>query len=270
MKILRWIVAVILLLVSLVLFAVTAMIFFVFDKPFMLQIADRSINLGYIYAGGGVVLLLLTVITLPLGGKKGTGGKNMSAAAARKELKSQLEMQRRIADPADHNFEVPEDAGVNLDENVATYARLEDPQAMARLVAIEQAELTRPVVTSLLQEYYPALVHLIDRVAENDHTSLDTIGKHIISIARNRLKLTDKELTDNQFSIFQENVFKEEQHPFLQIYKPADGGQLEPEQKTFVGMVVDKRAWEKAQRRVRGEHTDWQQLSLINAAGLLG
>lgn len=272
MKILRYVIAIILLLLSLIGGGIAYIMVFRLEKAYVFKIAEASINIGYVVAGVSVFILLFALIVLPLGGKKkGAKGKQktLSASEAKKQLRQQMDMQR-ITEPSEPKFEMPDDAGINPDENVETYSRLEDPRAMARLIAIEQGEMSYQVVSELLTEYYPKLTVLVDRVAKDDKSTLDTIGKHVISIARNRLKLTDKELSDNQFSIFQENVFNEEKNTFIQIYKPADMANLSQEQTEFVGKVVDKRAWESAQRRIRGERTDWHELSLDNAAELLG
>lgn len=270
LKILRYIFGTLFLLLSLSLGGLAYLVLFVSEQiPKYLDIAGLEINIGYMFGGVALVFLFIAGALFPFGGgpKK---PRNLSKSAARKLLKREAEL-RRISDPTrytDASF-TQEGAGEYPDENIATYSRLEDPQAMARLVTIEQGELSRDIVTKLVREYYPDLLELVNRVEERDHTSLETIGRHIISIARNKLKLTDTELSDNQFSVFQENVFKEEQEAFLQIYKPVDRSNLNDEQRAFVGKVADKRAWEGAQRRVRGERTDWQDLSLVNAAELL-
>ena len=279
MKILRYIFATLFLLLTLgIAFVAYVALFPSTGKPIIISVFGQVISIGYLFAGGALVTFIISVILLPVGGgkgskgkKKGKGGKKdqkLSASQAKAELAKMRAQGSKFGQQKQDSAVVFSDVDIIPDPSVDTYSRLEDPEAMARLVAIEQGDLNRHIVTELLEDYYPDLIELVDRVIPEDKSSLETIGRHIISIARNRLKLTDKSLSDNQFSIFQENVFSEEKKSFLQIYKPTSRG-LSVEQRAFIGKVCDKRAWESIQRQIRGERKDWYDLSLDNATELL-
>ena len=211
-----------------------------------------------------LVALFLTVIAYPRGKPKPKGpakpaARGISTADAKRALKSQTKQETIV------NSTIQMEATEEGKQDVSTYARLEDPEAMARLVAIDQGEMSHQVVKDLLKEFFPELVGLVDKIKEDDHRTLDTLGRQIISVGRNMLKMTDKELSDNQFSIFQEKNFKAEQEEILRLYQPENISLLSDEQRSYLGIVVDKRAWESVQRTVRGQRTDWVPISLANA-----
>ncbi len=218
-----------------------------------------------------VILLVAAIVLWPPKGAKKEKKEDTSQADAKKALKMQA-LKSSAASPQDAPASpdpavaAEEEARIEADAaDVSTYARLEDPEAMARLVAIDQGEMSHEVVSKLLKEYFPELSTLGEKVRPDDNRTLDTLGRHIIGIARNMLKMTDKELSDNQFAIFQERNFKAESEEILRMYQPDDITLLSDEQRGFVGTVVDNRSWETVQRTVRGQRTDWKAISLSNA-----
>ena len=216
------------------------------------------------FAVAAVVILVLAYMLFPPRRIKGGPGSKddspkISRAQALAELKKMDDQKTVAAGPAE------DEKKPKGSHEVSTYDRLEDPDAMARLVAIDQGEMSHEVVTSLCNEFFPELVKIVGKIKPDDQRTLDTLGKHIISIGRNMLKMTDKELSDNQFSIFQERNFKAEQEEVLRLYQPSEASLLSEEQRSYVGILVDKRSWESVQRVVRGQRTDWIAISLSNA-----
>ena len=144
---------------------------------------------------------------------------------------------------------------------------LEIKERMKKLVNLEQKTITNDVARELVIEYYPELAELIYRI--DDPKSLETFTRHIISIARVRLKLSDKHLADDQFSIFQRRLFDIENEEILMMYAPANPAKMNEVQKPFYGKAVDQRHWEKLQRALRAEGDDWSGLSVKNAKSLI-
>ena len=227
------------------------------------------LDVGFAVAAA-VILVLAYMLFPPRRVKGGPGSKpekspKFSKAQAIAELKKKASDMKMEPESAQHEDEEQVDEEPEGSHDVSTYDRLEDPEAMARLVVIDQGEMSHEVVTDLFKEFYPELVKIVDKIKPDDQRTLDTLGKHIISIGRNMLKMTDKELSDNQFSIFQERNFKAEQEEVLRLYQPSDVSLLSDEQRSYMGIVVDKRSWESVQRVVRGQRTDWISISLSNA-----
>lgn len=230
----------------------------------------ETVPLWSLPAAAVVLLVVAIVLWPPKGTKKGKKKEDTSQADAKKALKMQAQKSSGPAPAAeaavDPAVAAEAEAQIEADAaDVSTYARLEDPEAMARLVAIDQGEMSHEVVSNLIKEYFPELASLAGKVRPDDNRTLDTLGRHIIGIARNMLKMTDKELSDNQFAIFQERNFKAEAEEILRMYQPDDVTLLSDEQRGFVGTVVDNRSWETVQRTVRGQRTDWKAISLSNA-----
>lgn len=264
MRIARIILSVIALLGCLGAAGAASYLYFVAERRLGIRVPvlDQVVAIDIIAAVVAGVLLALALALFPWGAKKKTkadAGPKTSAADARKALQAQANKKASIA------FKKEAADAAEADSDVSTYARLDDPEAMARLVVIDQGEMSHEVVKNLLKEYYPELVGIMDKIKEDDHRTLDTLGRHIIGIARNMLKMTDKELSDNQFAIFQERNFKAEQEEFLRMYQPGDVSILSDEQRSYLGIIVDERAWESVQRTVRGQRTDWASISLSNA-----
>ncbi|MCY4325251.1 MAG: hypothetical protein OXC81_04435 [Betaproteobacteria bacterium] len=144
---------------------------------------------------------------------------------------------------------------------------LEIKQKVKRLVNLEQKTITNDIARELVIEYYPELAELIYRI--DDPKSLETFTRHIIGIARIRLKLSDKHLADDQFSNFQRRLFDAENDEVLKMYAPKDQGSMSEAQKPFYGKAVDERHWEKMQRTLRAEGDDWRGISVKNAKSIL-
>ena len=236
-----------------------------YDLP---PVGKIPIDVGFAVAAA-VILVLAYMLFPPRRIKGGPGSKEdspkISRAQALAELKKMDDQKTVAAGPVQGKNEADDKKKPKGSHEVSTYDRLEDPEAMARLVAIDQGEMSPEVVTSLCNEFFPELVKIVGKIKPDDQRTLDTLGKHIISIGRNMLKMTDKELSDNQFSIFQERNFKAEQEEVLRLYQPSEASLLSEEQRSYVGTLVDKRSWESVQRVVRGQRTDWIAISLSNA-----
>ena len=144
---------------------------------------------------------------------------------------------------------------------------LEIKEKVKRLVNLEQKTITNDIARELVIEYYPELAELIYRI--DDPKSLETFTRHIIGIARIRLKLSDKHLADDQFSNFQRRLFDAENDEVLKMYAPKDQGSMSEAQKPFYGKAVDERHWEKMQRTLRAEGDDWRGISVKNAKSIL-
>ena len=143
---------------------------------------------------------------------------------------------------------------------------ISDPEkAMDRLVVIGQQKFTRDTLKQILTEFYPELVTLADHIPATCESTVESLGKHVVSIARARIKLLDKQLANDQFSIFQEKAFELEQQFLLRMYKPSAIDNLSDIQAQNFGALVDKRDWESLQRTVLGNRTDWQEISIANA-----
>ena len=163
--------------------------------------------------------------------------------------------QKKQALAAEHDLD--DDEGMSL----------ELKEKMKRLVNLEQKTITEDIARELVIEYYPDLAEIIYRI--DDTKSLETFTRHIIGIARIRLKLSDKHLADDQFSIFQRRLFDAEDEEVLKMYAPADQEKMSDVQKPFYGKAVDERHWEKLQRTLRAEGEDWSGISVKNAKNLL-
>ena len=163
--------------------------------------------------------------------------------------------QKKQAPAAKHDLD--DDEGMSL----------ELKEKMKRLVNLEQKTITEDIARELVIEYYPDLAEIIYRI--DDTRSLETFTRHIIGIARIRLKLSDKHLADDQFSIFQRRLFDAEDEEVLKMYAPADQEKMSDVQKPFYGKAVDERHWERLQRTLRAEGEDWSGISVKNAKNLL-
>ena len=161
----------------------------------------------------------------------------------------------------------PEEQTQAPDDDDEEGMSLEIKEKVKRLVNLEQKTITNDIARELVIEYYPELAELIYRI--DDAKSLETFTRHIIGIARIRLKLSDKHLADDQFSNFQRRLFDAENDEVLKMYAPKDQGSMSEAQKPFYGKAVDERHWEKMQRTLRAEGDDWRGISVKNAKSIL-
>lgn len=271
MRIIRFILSVSILLVSL---ASGAWGFFLFNssKPIIIKYGTLpNFNLAYPFLGLAVILLIVAALVMPRSMKKKKITARQTAVDAVTKAQQAAHSLKVTGDgpsgstdvrktapttnPADfESAPFPQAPQTDRDEKTLIDDELSDNVMMDHLIVIEQSTLTREIVIGLLQKYYPEIIPIVNRI--HDEKSLDTFGRHIISIARNQIKLSDKSLTDNQFSIFQNKMFDEENKEVLRIYAPTDRSNLTTEQQTALSKAVDMRNWEGLQRKVRAKNSD--------------
>ena len=259
-----------------------ALAFFLFTAKtqrlfFEVPLTNIVLPLGYLVAGIGAVLLVLTVFTLPFGRlKKIKPARPVKPDPTRNvSVAPPKPVTETSATPSKSDLSMPESPPLpEVPETPATVqtaqSKSEIEEELQRLVVFEQQGITLPRLHLLLAEFYPELMELEKRIDPANASTIETVGRKILEIARFKVKMRDKGLSDNQFSIFQGKAFNAERSQAAQIYQPSSTANLNEIQTQAVGMIFDKQDWESAQRKIRGNRTDWAELSFANAKELLG
>ena len=142
----------------------------------------------------------------------------------------------------------------------------DDP--MARLVSLGQTEMSLSKLTALVKEFYPDLTPIMKHINPEYSSTIDTMSRHILGIARFKIKITDQSLNNDQFANFQRRIFEDEEKEILRMYKPEES-KITDANRGFIGTLVDDRDWEIAQRNLRGDRDDWVGFSMAEAKNLL-
>ncbi len=237
------------------------------------------VEIGYIVAGCAVIIFLISLMIMPFGKiakrpgavKKLPPDPGQVQRAADRQAAAQREASKASssAQPQKQFDESPPLPSVPEDKSETHESQQKWERVMQQLVAVEQKGITIDVLQQLLDDFYPELAGLTGRIDHSHASTIETLGKQILEIARFKVKMRDPHLSDNQFSTFQDKAFDAERSGIVQIYKPDPNAALNNVQKEAVGMVFDKRDWESSQRKIRGERTDWHTMSFANAKELI-
>ena len=272
MRVFRYLLSLLSLLASLSLGGLTYFAFFSYrpQSEMIISIADNEFHPGFVVASLTALALYFTFLAFPpwrrrksFATRKPTTDVDTQKIAKVQALASKtikpLEKSAPVTDstPKDYyeNPPLPEASPELLaefeDEITDETLRIK----MNQLISMTQGGFNKNNVTSLLNDHYPDLLWIIDQIKDN--SSVRALGTMVASIGRNKIKISDKSLSDNQFSIFQKKIFEDESMPVLRLYLPQDRTNLTTIQKEHFGRAADTRSWEHLQREVKGSESDW-------------
>lgn len=264
MKYIRLLLSIIIFLAGLAAGALAGL-FFTQEKTSQLILPDgTSVPFEYFFGLICLVLLVIGYIVFPSFRSKGRPrSRKPSKAEIQARLKEHQDKATVAAGPQDLGSSVPEEDYDQL------LSGLSDDDPMNRLVALGQTEMTLTKLDGLIKEFYPDLAKIKLHFNPEHTSTIDTFSRHILGIARFKIKITDQSLNNDQFATFQQRIFDDEEKTILRMYKPEDSAAAE-QNKEYVGTLVDDRDWEILQRKLRASRNDWVSFSLAEAKNLLG